>query len=101
MECCWKEVSKVCYKIREKWQKCNYDSSRFENAHSKWLERQEEFSVALAVNRKADSKARVNPQSKPPGRPKKDYAESCDRSKRRKIESLRASSSTEEFSVRH
>ena len=92
-----REVSKVCYKIRNRWQKCNNDSSRFENSHSKWLECQEQFSVTLAVNHKADSKVRVNPHSKPPGRPKKDYAESSDRSKRRKIESLRASCSTEEL----
>ena len=79
------EVSKVCYRMRDRWRASNNYWALFNARNSEWLQVLETFSLM------------PQEQMQKVGAPSKDFSTCCDRSKRRKVEHLRKSASTEEL----
>src|SRR3977135_468463 len=74
-----KEVSRFLSKLRDKWNECSRNIVAFENKYSSWLEHEFVLPSSL-LNTTPDNK-----QIKSGGRPKCDFEEALDHSKRRKV----------------
>jgi len=71
------QISYICKKLASFWQIANWNKERFLNKNSDWLECKETIIIRYSLPLKATNNSR--------GRPKKDFADISNRTKRRRI----------------
>lgn len=84
-------ICRFSSKLLEKWTKCGKSKDRFLKNNSQWIEGDLVFHVSLHQVQPSTS------GSSTPGRPRKDFDELSDKTKRRRVEDLITSRSTSEL----